>query len=142
MKKAIRKYACRFILEFFAVFGITAILMVIYAIVTGGFIESFWGTCLLTVLSVALLILLSLGGELYKTTPARCIWQIHRDETGALRLFDLFHARKLLFLGANGNEVVLAVASALKFYVLANALNFLLLFLIAFFKGCALGFHL
>ena len=108
MKKAIRKYVCRFILEFFAVFGITAILMVIYAIVTGGFIESFWGTCLLTVLSVVLLILLSLGGELYKTTPARCIWQIHRDETGAPRLFEWTdgHETVVVRLRTEGQEQI------------------------------------
>lgn len=88
MKKTIRKYACQFALTFLAAFGTVQLFNGLYTCVTGSdFIPWYVRVLFIIPITVALCLLIQ-GSELYRKTPARCVYKIERDETGAPRFFE------------------------------------------------------
>lgn len=88
MKKAIRKTACQFILAFFAAYGTMELFTEFYPLVTGSVSIPWYARVLFTILAAIVLCLLIWWGEIYKNTPARCVWKVHRDKTGAPEVFE------------------------------------------------------
>lgn len=88
MKKSIRKYTCQYILAFFAAYGTMALFNEIYPLVTGSVSIPWHARALFTILAAVSLCLLIWWGEIWKKAPARCVWKVHRDKTGAPDLFE------------------------------------------------------